>query len=77
MEEGIPRKPVEISDEFKAHRTQVYDYTLTTFGYFQAEHYLQLVEKSLSLLYNFYLAYPECHHLATKSRTYRNILDAH
>ena len=78
MEEGIPRKSVEVSDEFKANRTQIYDYTLNTFGYFQAERYLQLIEQSLSLLHNFYMAYPECRHLPTKSRMYRNIvLDAH
>ena len=78
MEEGIPRKPVEVSDEFKANRTQVYDYTLDMFGYFQAERYLHSVERALSTLHNFYMAYPECRHLATKSRIYRNIiLDAH
>jgi len=78
MEEGIPCKPVEVSNEFKANRTLVYDYTLDTFGYFQAERYIQSVEQSLSTLHIFYLANPECRHLATKSRMYRNIiLDAH
>jgi len=78
MEERIPRKPVEVSDEFKSNRTQVYDYTLDIFGYFQAERYLRSVERALSTLHNFYTAYPECRHLATKSRMYRNIiLDAH
>ena len=78
MEEKISRKPVEVSDEFKANRTYVYDYTLHAFGYFQAERYLQLIEKTLSTLYHFYLAYPECRHLPTKSRMYRNIIfDAH
>ena len=78
MEEGIPRKSVEVSDQFKANRTQIYDYTLNTFGYFQAERYLKLIERSLSLLQRFYTAYPECRHLPTKGRIYRNIvLDAH
>ncbi|MDR0738467.1 MAG: type II toxin-antitoxin system RelE/ParE family toxin [Prevotellaceae bacterium] len=78
MEEGIPCKPIEISDTFFASRTHIYDYTLDTFGYFQAEHYLQQIKRSLATLPNFYLAYPECRHLATKSRMYRNIiLDAH
>ena len=31
MEEKIPRKPVELSDEFKANRTHVYDYTFDMF----------------------------------------------
>jgi len=78
MEERIPRKPVELSDEFKANRTHVYDYTFDMFGYFQSERYLRLVEEALSTLYNFYLAYPECRHIPTKNHTYRNIiLDAH
>ena len=51
MEERIPRKQVEVSDKFKANRTRIYDYTIDTFGYFQAEHYLQLIENALSTLY--------------------------
>jgi len=78
MEEGIPYKPVEVSDNFKAHRTHIYDYTFDTFGYFQAERYLNKIDKALDTLYNFYTAYPECRHIPTKSRMYRNIiLDAH
>ena len=78
MEEGISCKPVEVSDEFKIHRTQVYDYSLDTFGYFQAERYLNKIEKALFTLHTYYTAYPECRHLATKNRKYRNIiLDAH
>ena len=78
MEERISRKPVETSNEFKVSRTRIYNYTLDTFGYFQAEHYLGKIKKSLATLYDFYGAYPECRHLRTKSRMYRNIvLDAH
>jgi plasmid stabilization system protein ParE len=78
MEEGIPRKPVEVSLVFQESRIHIYDYTLDTFGYFQAERYLQQINRSLDTLPGFYLAYPECRHLATKSRMYRNIiLDAH
>ena len=78
MEAGISRKQVELSDEFKASRKHIYDYTIDMFGYLQAERYLQLIENALDTLYNFYLVYPECRHLATKNRIYRNIiLDAH
>jgi len=78
MEEELPCKPVEVSDEFKVRRTQIYDYSIETFGYFQAERYMNKIEKALSTLYKYYTAYPECRHLATKSRKYRNIiLDAH
>ncbi len=78
MEEAVPCKSVELSSKFKVNRTHIYDYTLRTFGYFQAERYLQFVEQALSALCRFYMVYPECRYLATKSRKYRNIiLDAH
>ena len=54
------------------------DYTINVFGYFQAERYLKKIEKSLDTLSVYYNAYPECRHLATKNRKYRNIiLDSH
>lgn len=78
MEKRISRKPVEVSDEFKIHRAHIYDYSFDTFGQIQAERYLQRIEKSLNSLFEHYTAYPECRHIATKSRMYRNIiLDAH
>jgi len=78
MEEGIPRKPVEVSDEFKIHRTHIFDYSIDTFGNIQAERYFQKIEKALCTLYDQYLVYPECRHIPTKSHRYRNIiLDSH
>ena len=78
MEKGIPCKPAEVSDEFKINRTSIYYYSLDTFGYFQAERYLQKIKHALFTLPHYYACYPECRHLATKSRKYRNIiLDAH
>jgi plasmid stabilization system protein ParE len=78
MEERIPCKSVEVSDIFKVHRRDIYDYTLDVFGNFQAERYSQKVEKVLFSLHTFHAAYPECRHIATKSHIYRNIiLDAH
>jgi hypothetical protein len=53
MEEGISRKPVEVSAKFKESRQHVYDYTINTFGYFQAERYLLKMEQSLSFSSNF------------------------
>ena len=78
MEKGIPCKPAEVSDEFKINRTGIYYYSLDTFGYFQAERYLRKIDESIDTLPDYYTWYPECRHLATKSRRYRNIiLDAH
>ena len=78
MEEEIPRKPYVTSDKFFDSRAGVYHYGLHTFGYFQAERYNRKIEEVIETLSDFYMAYPECRHLATKSRMYRNIiLDSH
>ena len=78
MEEGIPRKPYEISTQFVAHRKEVYDYTCDTFGYLQAERYLHKINNAVLTLPTRYLSYPECRHISTKNRIYRNIIiDAH
>ena len=78
MEERIPCKQIKVSNRFYSNFDQVYDFGFETFGYFQAERYKQQIRQSLDTLHNFYMAYPECRHLATKSRMYRNIiLDAH
>ena len=78
MEEGIPCKQIKVSNRFYNSFDQVYDFGFETFGYFQAERYKQLIRQSLDTLQDFYMAYPECRFLATKSRIYRNIiLDSH
>ena len=78
MGEKITRKPYVISREFNASRESIHEYTLDTFGYFQAKRYKEKIRQSLDTLPDFYMLYPECRHLATKSRMYRNIiLDAH
>ena len=78
MEKEIASKPYVVCKEFIESRKRIYEYTLDVFGYFQAERYKQKIRHSLDTLSIFYLAYPECRHLATKSRMYRNIiLDAH
>ncbi|MDR3094890.1 MAG: type II toxin-antitoxin system RelE/ParE family toxin [Bacteroidales bacterium] len=78
MEEGITRKAYLVSGKFRVSRKHIYNYTLDTFGYFQAERYYNKIGEALSTLSEFYLMYPECRHLATQGRIYRNIvLDAH
>ena len=78
MEERISGKPYVISDKFFDSRAQVYNYGISTFGYFQAERYNRKIEYAVETLSDYYYTYPECRHLATKSRMYRNIiLDAH
>ena len=78
MEEAISRKQVKVSDPFYESNEQVYDFGCETFGYFQAERYRQKIRQAIATLSEFYTAYPECRHLPTKSRMYRNIiLDSH
>jgi len=78
MEKKISRKPYVVSQKFNENRESIYEYSVNTFGYFQAERYRGKIRKSLDTLPEYHTAYPECRHLATKSRMYRNIiLDAH
>ena len=37
MEEGIPRKPCEVSDQFDEHNAEVYQYTFNTFGFLNCQ----------------------------------------
>jgi len=78
MEKRIPRKQIKISDRFHESLEQIYDFGFEMFGYFQSERYEQKIRNALNNLPNFYMAYPECRHITTKSRMYRNIiLDSH
>ena len=78
MEEEIARKPYATSDIFLESRMQIYYYGMLTFGYFQAERYDHKIERAVETLSDFYLCYPECRFLETKSQKYRNIiLDSH
>jgi len=74
MEEGIPCKQVAVSDEFDNSVDRIYAYGLETFGYFQAERYDRQILQSIATLSTYYTFYPECQHLATLSRMYRNII---
>jgi plasmid stabilization system protein ParE len=78
MEERISQKPYVTSDKFFDSQTEVYSYGINKFGYFQAEIYNRKIETAIETLPSYYMIYPECRHLQTKSRIYRNIiLDAH
>ena len=78
MADRIPCKQIKISDRFYESFEKIYDFGFETFGYFQAERYRQKIRASLDTLPERYLLYPECRHIPTQSRMYRNvILDAH
>ena len=78
MEEKFSRKPYDVSNKFLENHTQIYNYGIDAFGYFQAEKYSRKIDDALETLPDYYSVYPECRHITTKSRMYRNIvLDSH
>lgn len=78
MERELSAKPIIVSESLKTHRREIYTFGLDTFGFYQAEKYDNEIKKSLETLSFYYNIYPECRHLATQKRMYRNIiLDAH
>jgi len=57
---------------------EVLEYGIEIFGYIQARKYFNAISYLVERLEYDYNYHPECRHLATKSRMYRNIiLDAH
>ena len=71
-------KKVITSLYYENHLIEILEYSIETFGYIQAYKYFNTISQLVEKLYTDYTYYPECRHLATKSRIYRNIiLDAH
>lgn len=72
------RKRVRISVEFEKDIQRIYEYGVETFGLSVAEEYKQDIMALTYGLCDFYLMYPECRHMITRGRIYRNIiLEAH
>ena len=66
------------SQYYEEHLVEIIEYGIGIFGYAQARKYFNAISFLVENLDDDYLLYPECRHLATKSRKYRNIiLDAH
>ena len=78
MEARVSQKQVITSNQFSENYNNVYAQGLDLFGFYQAELYTNKIKSILYELDRTYPYYPECRHLATKSRMYRNIiLDSH
>lgn len=77
--DGQPSSKAVIgSPQYKESLERVFWEGIELFGYFQARRYLEHILTSVEDLSTDYPYYPECRHLATKSRMYRNIiLDSH
>jgi plasmid stabilization system protein ParE len=74
------RQPKEVitSGYYEEHLVEILGYGIEVFGYAQAKKYFHTVSQLVENLGSSYTVYPECRHLATKNRIYRNIiLDAH
>lgn len=69
---------VRLSKEFNFDLDDIYQYGVVTFGIRQAEIYENEIWQLIERLSFSYLLFPECRHLATKSKMYRwIILEAH
>ena len=74
----VQPKAVVTSRHYEERLIEILEYGMDAFGYAQACTYFNKIAQCVERLDNNYLIYPECRHLPTKSRIYRNIiLDAH
>jgi plasmid stabilization system protein ParE len=74
----IQSKDVITSQNYEDHLVEILSYGIETFGYIQAMKYFKTISQLVERLGNDYTYHPQCRHLPTKSRKYRNIiLDAH
>jgi len=72
-----PREVVS-SEHYETHLIEILGYSIETFGYLQAYKYFTKITQSVERLDTYYVFYPECRHIPTKSRMYRNIIfDSH
>lgn len=71
-------KPVITSVNYETHLVEILEEGIATFGINYAQKYFEMISHWVESLDVFYTYHPECRHLATKNRIYRNIiLDAH
>ena len=78
VEDNQRDRPVITSTEFQASVIHIVEEGIERFGHLQASRYLDAIEQSVVRLKTNYPYYPECRHLATQSRMYRNIImDSH
>ena len=78
MDGQLSRKKVIGSPIYEESLERIFVEGIERFGIFQARKYLEHILNTVEKLENDYPYYPECRHLTTKSRMYRNIiLDSH
>ncbi len=67
-------KKIVRSDIFKQKRRETYNYGAEAFGEFLADIFMDRLEKIIDELEYQYNLHPECKHLPTKGKIYRNII---
>ncbi len=78
MDGQLSRKKVIGSSIYEESLRRTFAEGIGRFGMCQARKYLEHILDTVEKLGNNYPYYPECRHLVTKSRMYRNIiLDSH
>lgn len=78
MDERLSSREVIASPQYGRSLQNVFREGVARFGRIQAEKYLKVIMDTVERLEIDYPFYPECRHLATRGRIYRNIiLDAH
>jgi toxin ParE1/3/4 len=66
--------PVVISDQALISLEQIYLYGISTFAYTAATVFIEELIAKMESLSTGYLLHPECRHLPTKSKMYRNVI---
>ncbi|HEY3369950.1 MAG TPA: type II toxin-antitoxin system RelE/ParE family toxin [Prolixibacteraceae bacterium] len=72
--EKFTERPVAYSIQYVIDTNNIYNYGIETFGEAQAKKYEAFIDKITSELGQSYWMYPECRHIPTKGRIYRNII---
>lgn len=67
-------KEVVVSNQFNQDVVAVFEFGEKIFGFNMAEHLVEEIFGKISDLNRAYLQYPECRHLKTKTKRYRNII---
>ena len=70
----IEKKIIKVSKQFDVDIANIFEYGEETFGYTAAKIFIGEIYNHVWNLDSMYLGYPECKHLPTKSRIYRNII---
>jgi toxin ParE1/3/4 len=71
---GSKRKEIRISGQFNIDIQDIYSYGEETFGAISARNFISDIFSRIWTLDKLYLLHPECRHLPTKTKKYRNII---